>query len=62
MVVTVSIITGFHDISASLFHIVLLLTNAQCTQCMRAGNVVLLRRKDGWKEWRDLKMQVITEI
>lgn len=54
MVVTVSIITGFHDISASFFHIVLLLTNAQCTQRMRAGTVALLRRKDGWKEWRDL--------
>lgn len=50
MAVTVPIITGFHEISAPLFHIVLLLMeNTQCIQCMLAGKTALLRRKDDWK-------------
>lgn len=62
MAVIVSIISGFHEISASLFHIVLLLMeNTQCVQCMLAGKAALLRREDAWKQWTDLRIRLITE-
>lgn len=38
MAVIVSIISGFQEVSALLFHIVLLLMeNTECVQCMLAG-------------------------
>lgn len=58
MAITVSIITGFSIISATLFPIILsLLEKPPCIQCMLVGKAALLRKDD----WRDLKIKVNTE-
>lgn len=59
MAVTVSEITGFHIISASLFHVILsLMEKFPCIQCTLISKAALLRKDD----WRDLTVKATSEI